>query len=700
MVLVQDNTEPYLPVFQPMAPGAGACRVCVVTADAFDGIPELPNLATIWDTKAGYYSGALSGGAYWDEDRAGLGKCVRLNSQNPGDFIDICGATKNKWAHRGLMGAGATRYEQTIIMYFRKLNDTTFHACYGNWSSTIGTQNRVFYFWVPSSASTSQAVFNWAGTSLVATLPAAIDYNIPHVWAATVGSRGMEIWRDGNKIGSNASTPGLNLNFAGSLNKGPTIGDGIYASKPFGYNSGLMNFKLLYTFERQLEVNELTMLMNDLYCLVRPQPIWTPYDIGPLNNRIEITTPVEILVELPAQEVDAVDAIEPNPVEIDAEVQSPAQTAADSVEPTPVEVDTEVQEPSQSAVDNITGTPAEVLVELPAPELTPVDTVEPNPVETLIEIPSQEVDAVDTVEPDPVETLIEVQEPSQEAADTVEPDSVEIQVEVQSPGQAANDAVLLEPVEIDSEVVSPSADAADTILALPVEVQMEVQQPLPAAIDALVTQAVETLMEIQQPDLEVTEGVTVTPVEVNVMMQVQPPSLTDIVSVVTQAAEVLFYIARTGVTTEDDLFYTHKQAIHNAIVDAIQSGVFLPVTYDPATKLMEVPTDEEDAVPPASFAANDLTCVFGLPERNRRERIMERGSWRWQVIVQFDREVVAEPFEETLLASPILLAKDTNRGLRQIIINLIDADYIHPPKQNPSSGTQVTYTFEARLGPV
>ena len=165
----------------------------------------------------------------------------------------------------------------------------------------------------------------------------------------------------------------------------------------------------------------------------------------------------------------------------------------------------------------------------------------------------------------------------------------------------------------------------------------------------------------------------------------------------------LFVKNQTYPPTVIEVEYTgnlHKKHIHNAVVNALLQGIFIPISYDRSTKLMVIPETDADAVPPASIATNEVTSVFGIPERNRRERIQERGPWNWQAIVKFNREVVLELFEENLTANPILIPADPENGLRQIRINLVGSDYIHPPKQSPSSGTQVVYSFEARLGPV
>jgi hypothetical protein len=639
-----------------------------------------------------YYSGSLDN-CDWSEDEYGLDKSVLLDQQYPGNFIDI-GIDGTQETLQAIVGAGSggVQTNQTIFIRFRKIETTNQHSVYGNEVNDPAKINTRFIINIPRPGPVlNQVTFRWGTGNVAFVLPANIDYVNDYIWCFSVGPRGMECWRDGALIGRSVVYPSLDVSYAGSNPGAPKVCEGFWGSKPFipggpNYHSGMMQFKFLYTFERQLEEEEIMMYFNDPYGLIRPPAIWKPDKIGPLNNRIEVTTPIEFVAEVQEPGQSAIDDVLTRPVAVVAipAIADEATEGAvdletvDAVELIEAEVVAEVQEPANMAEDSVELTPAEVAIS--------------------VEQPSQTVE--DAVEPSPVEALMEVQEPGQSVADVIIAAVVEILAEVQAPGASEIAQVEPDPVETSVEVQSPANAVVDAVEPEPVVTSVEAQPPSQSAIDALATVAVEAIFETQAPDLAVSDGVTVEPVPVSFAMQVQPPSLTDLVTVITQAAEVVFGIARIDVSTEDDVFYVHKQYVHNAIVEALQQGIFLPVTYDPTTKLMSVPTDEEDAVPPSSLAANELTCLFGLPERNRRERIMERGTWRWQVIVKFDREVVLEVFEESLVAAPILVARDPSKSLRQITLQLIDAEYVHPPKQSPSSGTQVTYTFEARLGPV
>lgn len=632
--------EPTYPVFQPDFAGAANCRVCTVAADGYYGMDILPNLAPMQEPQ--YYSGALDS-CKWHEDRYGISRSINLLRQYPPNFIEIAADGTSAALDAIVGGDGSTQTEQTIFIQGRKLPGSTMHALYGNYITDGRKYSSNFFVWVPqSNILTNKALFWWGGTYISATLPSAISTVTDHFWCFTCGIRGYEVWRDGYLIASTVTSASLTTSYTGSSGviRGPAICEGYQGAKPAplppapSYHSGTFSFKKLYTFDRQLEWDEINCYFNDPHGLIRPKKLWGPERIGPLNNRIEITTPVVITAEAQNLGASSVDSPVLTGAEVLMDAQSPTMSAADVVILALVEVLAEAQNPAASAVDS--------------PVLT----------------------------------------------------EAEVQMEAQSPGASAVDSPVLTEAEVLIDAQNPGASAVDSPVLAPVVVEMDIQNLSAQAIDTLAMQAVEAIFEAQAPSLVINNNMILKPVPVDLAMQVQSPSINSIVSVITKAAEVVFGMARFDISTEDDLFYTHKQAAHNAIVAAINQGVFLPVTYDPATKLMSIPEDESEAIPPASLAANELTCLFGLPERNRRDRIMERNTWRWQAIVKFHREVVLELFEEELLAAPILVAQDDTKNLRQITLHLIDADYTHPPKQSPSSGTQVVYTFEARLGPV
>lgn len=140
-----------------------------------------------------------------------------------------------------------------------------------------------------------------------------------------------------------------------------------------------------------------------------------------------------------------------------------------------------------------------------------------------------------------------------------------------------------------------------------------------------------------------------------------------------------------------------RTRIQLALMNAANAGTFYPVSYDVNTKLPSV--DDAASVQPQTVLANELTASFGEPVRNRRAEYRERGDWTFELRLEFNQEVVLERFEESLESEPIKLARDDLTGLRQVTLELEDADYSHPTMQGSAKGTRVAYRFNARVSP-
>ncbi len=146
------------------------------------------------------------------------------------------------------------------------------------------------------------------------------------------------------------------------------------------------------------------------------------------------------------------------------------------------------------------------------------------------------------------------------------------------------------------------------------------------------------------------------------------------------------------------VFASNYERIQQRLHAEATTGPFYAINTDVETKLKTV--DDSAAIPPASVIAEESSTAFGTPSRNRRENRSERRNWRWQVACRFNQEVTVEAAEKRLIASNIILPRDDTNDLEQVTLKLLDADPFHPPQQSPSTGTQVTFTFEAELSPV
>ena len=146
------------------------------------------------------------------------------------------------------------------------------------------------------------------------------------------------------------------------------------------------------------------------------------------------------------------------------------------------------------------------------------------------------------------------------------------------------------------------------------------------------------------------------------------------------------------------VFASNYQRIQQRLHTEAAAGPFYAVATNVETKLKTV--DDSVAITPASVIAEEASSAFGTPSLNRRTNRSERRSWRWQVACRFNQEVTVEAISKRLIASNIILPRDAANDLEQVTLKLLDADPFHPPQQNPSTGTQVTFTFEAELSPV
>lgn len=94
---------------------------------------------------------------------------------------------------------------------------------------------------------------------------------VRHVWAFTAGARGMEIWRDGVKVASNAATP-TRTNLVGVV----TLGAGGGMSDVYEYRWAFLHeTQLAETLIQQISVDPASMLtVSDTEGQVNPHGGW------------------------------------------------------------------------------------------------------------------------------------------------------------------------------------------------------------------------------------------------------------------------------------------------------------------------------------------------------------------------------------------------------------------------------------------
>ncbi len=147
------------------------------------------------------------------------------------------------------------------------------------------------------------------------------------------------------------------------------------------------------------------------------------------------------------------------------------------------------------------------------------------------------------------------------------------------------------------------------------------------------------------------------------------------------------------------VFVSQEERIQRRLLQEAATGPFHLLQFDRDTHQMRISVPIE--LQPAEAIAVAVSSTFGEPLQHRRTARLERQSWRWQLECRFDEQVSTEEFEKRIIQSYIILARDVDNDLEQVTLKLLSADGpLQPPQQAPSTGTQVTFTFEAELSPV
>ena len=135
--------------------------------------------------------------------------------------------------------------------------------------------------------------------------------------------------------------------------------------------------------------------------------------------------------------------------------------------------------------------------------------------------------------------------------------------------------------------------------------------------------------------------------------------------------------------------------IQNFLIDFATSGQYVPVSYEPKTRKLRA--DETRKVAPQSVICNERTSFFGDPVGYRRDSRLDRNTWTFEVDIHFNCEVAFELFEDGVAVKPPILPAVPENGLRQVTLRIVSSEYIHPPQQSPTGGSQGKFVFEAQL---
>jgi hypothetical protein len=139
---------------------------------------------------------------------------------------------------------------------------------------------------------------------------------------------------------------------------------------------------------------------------------------------------------------------------------------------------------------------------------------------------------------------------------------------------------------------------------------------------------------------------------------------------------------------------TMEQAVHDALMDRIEASDFPLVTFDGGRMFLG------DPVRAGTIVASPIGAEWSTPSRNRQTRRLERASWPWELILKFDRRVSLQAFEASMEDDPPIVTRAETGTDQQVTLLVARARYVHPPHNQPSTGTEVVYAINAELSPV
>ena len=133
-----------------------------------------------------------------------------------------------------------------------------------------------------------------------------------------------------------------------------------------------------------------------------------------------------------------------------------------------------------------------------------------------------------------------------------------------------------------------------------------------------------------------------------------------------------------------------KTAIQRAIIATLRDGPYYQVTYTDGLPDYVVASNTRS---PESVRCNEISARFSLEKSYGRSRVLSRGQWVFEALVQFKDEVACESMEDVLTREPFGVVLD---GKPPVVIDLESVKYLHPTTSAAShSGTGVRFTFVA-----
>jgi len=129
-----------------------------------------------------------------------------------------------------------------------------------------------------------------------------------------------------------------------------------------------------------------------------------------------------------------------------------------------------------------------------------------------------------------------------------------------------------------------------------------------------------------------------------------------------------------------------RTQIQAALINLGRAGTFHKVSYDS----VNIPTTSDETATPKSCLANETASGFSVDQKYGRKIISRREGWRFTLLLNFDEEVDAGDFEESVMDTTIQIAGINSTSYLAVITS---AEYNHPVTKEPSRGTEIRYGF-------
>lgn len=144
--------------------------------------------------------------------------------------------------------------------------------------------------------------------------------------------------------------------------------------------------------------------------------------------------------------------------------------------------------------------------------------------------------------------------------------------------------------------------------------------------------------------------------------------------------------------------------IHEAIHAVLYDHLWAPVTTEHRsggeTGFVRVTdADPGSAVKPTGLLIDQASASFETDSRHGLSLKTDRKEWIWDAVLKFQGHVSVEEVEISL-ENPIIVSRAVSALPRQITIQLLDATYQSPARQQSTSGSKILFRFSVTLSPL